>query len=250
MRTTYDAVTSEPLCSLAESRSLQLFRSNRGIIIATETRKRTRLSPEARREQLVKIGAKLFAERPFDDVWIEEVAKAAGVSRGLVYHYFPNKRDFFSAIVGLGLRNSYEISAPDPDSPPENWITDGISKIFEYAEANANVFRAIYTSRHALDDQVLEAIKAGRELQIVRITDVITPGEEPSETLRLGMAAWAETLDHLILEWIDGRQTDREKLVRLAAGTLAGTVVTSLMIDGRGDRLGELTQLAPAIFGN
>lgn len=196
----------------------------------------------------MKIGAKLFAERPFDDVWIEQVALEAGVSRGLVYHYFPNKKDFFSAIVGVSLQNAFELSTPDPDSPPDRWLIDGISMLFDYAEANANVFRAIYTSRHALDDEVIEAINAGRELQVVRINERIAPDQDPSPTLRLAVHAWAETLNHLMLEWIDGRETDRDKLVRLAAGTLSGSVIAALMVDGELEALQRLSQFAPAIY--
>jgi AcrR family transcriptional regulator len=47
---------------------------------------RTRLSTERRREQLLAIGAGLFAKRPYDEVWIDEVAEIAQVSRGLLYH--------------------------------------------------------------------------------------------------------------------------------------------------------------------
>jgi AcrR family transcriptional regulator len=54
-------------------------------------RSRRRLDPEQRRAQLLDIGARLFAERAYEDVWIEEVAELAGVSRGLMYHYFPTK---------------------------------------------------------------------------------------------------------------------------------------------------------------
>lgn len=216
--------------------------------IATQTKKRTRLSPEARRQQLVEIGAKLFAERPFNDVWIEEVASAAGVSRGLVYHYFPNKRDFFSEIVRHSLRRSYEISTPDPDVPPERWLIDGIDRIFSYAEENADAFRAVYTSRHQLDPEVLEAIRDGREMQLIRICEFVTPGEPPSDTFRLAMEGWSAMLDAILLEWLDGKAPDRQKNVRIAAGSLAGTVVTALVVDGKGDRLAALQKLAPAIF--
>ncbi|MDI9916529.1 TetR/AcrR family transcriptional regulator [Rhodococcus sp. IEGM 1379] len=60
---------------------------------------RRRLDREQRRTQLLDIGTQLFADRSYEDVWIEEVAEIAGVSRGLMYHYFPTKRDFFAAIV-------------------------------------------------------------------------------------------------------------------------------------------------------
>jgi AcrR family transcriptional regulator len=218
--------------------------------IATETRKRTRLSPEARRQQLVEIGAKIFAERSFDDVWIEEVAKAAGVSRGLVYHYFPNKQDYFSAIVLHGLQNAFEISTPDLTLPPDRWVIDSIDNLFSVAEQNADVFRAVYTSRHALDDKVIEAINAGRELQVVRICRIVTPGEEPSPTIRTAMDGWAAMLDWLLLEWLDGRVTDREQLVKIAAGSLVGTIATALVLDGNGDRIQDLRVLAPEFLSS
>ncbi|MGW2857715.1 helix-turn-helix domain-containing protein, partial [Streptomyces sp. NPDC001215] len=62
-------------------------------------RTRRRLSTGERREQLLAVGARLFSENPYDEVWIEQVAEIAGVSRGLLYHYFPTKRDFFAAVV-------------------------------------------------------------------------------------------------------------------------------------------------------
>lgn len=176
------------------------------------------------------------------------MAKEAGVSRGLVYHYFPNKRDFYSAIVRHGLKNAFEISAPDPDAPPERWLIDGIDHLFDYAKVNENAFRAVYVSRHTVDEEVREAIRDGRELQVVRICEFVTPGEPPTETMLTAVESWSAMIDALILEWLDGRSTDRDKLVRLAAGSLAGTIVTALVIDGRGEQLAKLRHLAPAIF--
>lgn len=191
----------------------------------------------------------MFAERPFDDVWVEEIAEAAGVSRGLVYHYFPNKQEFFTAIIGNGLRDSFELSTPDPDAPPHRWLLDGIDRIFTYAAENANIFRTIYLSKHMLGEEVISAIRAGRELQLVRICEFVTPGDPPTDTMRTAMEGWSAMLDSLLLDWLDGREKDREKLVRIAAGSLAGTVVTALVVDGRMDRLESIGHMAPAIFG-
>jgi AcrR family transcriptional regulator len=60
---------------------------------------RRRLSPDDRRSELLALGAKVFGERPYDDVRIDEIAERAGVSRALMYHYFPDKRAFFAAVV-------------------------------------------------------------------------------------------------------------------------------------------------------
>jgi AcrR family transcriptional regulator len=60
---------------------------------------RRRLSPEDRRSQLLALGAEIFGKRPYDEVRIDEIAERAGVSRALMYHYFPDKRAFFAAVV-------------------------------------------------------------------------------------------------------------------------------------------------------
>jgi AcrR family transcriptional regulator len=60
---------------------------------------RRRLSPDNRRAELIALGAKVFGSRLYDEVRIDEIAEMAGVSRGLMYHYFPDKRAFFAAVV-------------------------------------------------------------------------------------------------------------------------------------------------------
>jgi AcrR family transcriptional regulator len=60
---------------------------------------RRRLSPDDRRNELLALGAEVFGERPYADVRIDEIAERAGVSRALMYHYFPDKRAFFAAVV-------------------------------------------------------------------------------------------------------------------------------------------------------
>jgi Bacterial regulatory proteins, tetR family len=62
--------------------------------------KRRRLVPDERRNQLLDIGAREFATRAYDEVRMADVASRAGVSRALVYRYFPTKRDLFAANQG------------------------------------------------------------------------------------------------------------------------------------------------------
>ena len=48
---------------------------------------RARLLVDERRAQLLALGLRLFAEHSYDEVSIDELARAAGVSKGLLYHY-------------------------------------------------------------------------------------------------------------------------------------------------------------------
>ena len=83
-----------------------------------ELTQKRRLSTDARREQLLASGARLLATRPYDEVSIEEIARAAGVSKGLLYHYFPTKKDFLIAALERGQDELAALTAPDPDLPP------------------------------------------------------------------------------------------------------------------------------------
>jgi AcrR family transcriptional regulator len=73
-----------------------------------------RLKPQQRREQLLDTGAALFAEKPYEDVFVEEIAARAGVSRATLYHYFPSKRDFYVAIFERASNRFLSRVSPDP----------------------------------------------------------------------------------------------------------------------------------------
>src|SRR5215469_2622841 len=66
---------------------------------AREEAPRSRLDVDERRRQLVSLGLELFSTRAYDAVSIDELAREAGISKGLLYHYFPTKRDFYVATV-------------------------------------------------------------------------------------------------------------------------------------------------------
>lgn len=80
---------------------------------------RVRLSPEERRRQLVGIGLRKFVERPVQELSLDEVAAEAGVSRGLLFHYFPSKTAYHRAVVAAAGRRVLRNLAPDPDAAGE-----------------------------------------------------------------------------------------------------------------------------------
>ena len=78
------------------------------------TTARVRMTPEDRRRQLVAIGLRKFVERPVQDLSLDEVAAEAGVSRGLLFHYFPTKTDYHRAVVEAARRRVARNVSPDP----------------------------------------------------------------------------------------------------------------------------------------
>lgn len=179
------------------------------------------------------IGARLFAERPFSDVWIEEVAAAAGVSRGLIYHYFPNKRDFYAAVVRYGSEDAIRISEPDSGLPPLERLRASIDHFLEYVEKNENAFRAVHRGQHSADDEIREAVREARDRQAGRVIDYLDPEGGASPTLKLALEGWMNFNNSVILDWLeDGRAIERDVLLELMTGSLVGILIAAMRADG------------------
>jgi AcrR family transcriptional regulator len=107
---------------------------------------RRRLSPDDRRAELIALGAKAFGSRPYDEVRIDEIAEMAGVSRALMYHYFPDKRAFFAAIVRAEGDRLFEATntPPAPGQPPFERLRQGVLAYLRYDERHSHGAWAAY----------------------------------------------------------------------------------------------------------
>ncbi|SEH91574.1 DNA-binding transcriptional regulator, AcrR family [Mycolicibacterium rutilum] len=97
---------------------------------------RRRLSPEDRRSELLALGAEVFGQRPYDEVRIDEIAERAGVSRALMYHYFPDKRAFFAAVVRAEGERLFEATntPPEPGQSLFDQVRAGVLAYLRYDE--------------------------------------------------------------------------------------------------------------------
>src|SRR3954447_17312608 len=65
---------------------------------------RRRRTAGDRRAQLVEIGLELLPTTPVQELTIDEVARRAGISRSLLFHYFPTKREYYTAVTRAAAR--------------------------------------------------------------------------------------------------------------------------------------------------
>ncbi len=121
---------------------------------------RRRLSPEERRNELLALGAEVFGQRPYDEVRIDEIAEKAGVSRALMYHYFPDKRAFFAAVLRAEGERLFEATntPPKPGLGLFDQLREGVIAYLRYYEENPNVAWAAYVGNGA-SDPVLRGIE-------------------------------------------------------------------------------------------
>lgn len=185
---------------------------------------RTRLSTEQRREQLLAIGAGLFAGRPYDEVWIEEVAEIAGVSRGLLYHYFPTKKDFFAAIVRVQRDQLLAMSEPDPALPVAEQLRAGLEVYLEFARTHPDGYRVVHRSAGDADREIREIREAGMAANAERILAAVSVLRPVTPTTRLAVRGWLSFVATLILDWLDEPKISTEELRELCARTLFAAI--------------------------
>ena len=90
----------------------------------TTTPKYSRLAPEQRREQILDAANALFAERGYDEVSIEDIASSAGVTRGLVHHYFGGRKEVYIALLErIGTMREEQLPPPVGRSAARAWPT-------------------------------------------------------------------------------------------------------------------------------
>jgi AcrR family transcriptional regulator len=141
---------------------------------------RRRLSPDDRRNELLALGAKVFGERPYDEVRIDEIAERAGVSRALMYHYFPDKRTFFAAVVRAEGDRLFEATStpPEPGLSLFAQVREGVLAYVRYDEEHPHGAWAAYVGVGS-SDPVLRGIEdVDNDRQANRIMDRITQSDD------------------------------------------------------------------------
>lgn len=188
---------------------------------------RTRLDPESRRQHLLAVGAKLFAEHTYDEVWIDEVARQAGVSRGLLYHYFTGKRAFFAAILQTeGIRLA-EATAPNPELPPLERLRSGLDAYLDYVEQHPDGYRAVHRGALSADPQLRAVVQANLERQGQRLLDAISADRDPTDSERLAVHGWLAFLVATTLRWLERKTPTRTELRDLCIDTLLGALTAA-----------------------
>ena len=99
-----------------------------------------RLGPAERRDQILDAANVLFAERDYEEVSIEDIAKAAGVTRGLVHHYFGGRKEVYVALLErLGDVREEQLRPPVGRSTRAR-VSDSVARWLDWTEQNRTMY--------------------------------------------------------------------------------------------------------------
>jgi len=184
----------------------------------------TRLENDERRRRLLELGARLFTEHAYDEISMSQIARAAGISKALLYHYFPSKRDYFIATLAGGAEELRRRVEPDPGLPPAEALGASVEAYLAWIDENADAYQKLFPSAAAVPE-VRELVEGVRSATADRILEGIGATENPRA--RTAVQGWLWFMDGACLDWIAHRDLERSELHGLLLGTLAGALVAA-----------------------
>jgi AcrR family transcriptional regulator len=190
---------------------------------ASRMNRRKRLELDERRSQLLTLARSAFSAKSYDDVSIDELSQAAGVSKGLLYHYFPSKRDLYVETIRAAADQLWQRTVPDPTLAPREQVFRGVDGYLRYVEENSSAFVSLMQSGIGRDQQVHGIVEDVRQKFIDVTLERMGLAEVPPIIATL-VRGWVGMVEAASLDWVERRSVPREELMRLLVKTLLYTL--------------------------
>ena len=190
-------------------------------------RGRTRLAPDQRRTQLLDLGVSLLATRSLDELTIDVLAEEAGISRGLLYHYFGNKHDFREAVVRRAVADLIEQTAPPEGGEPLDRLLASVAAYVDYVETNYQGYVSIVRGAAGGNETLRRVYEETRDALTDRIFTEDAQGEIIPDTpaARLMVRGWSALGEEMVLTWVaDPRGVTRDQLLESLSASLPALV--------------------------
>ncbi len=190
----------------------------------------TRLPVDERRRLLLDAGAKLFAQHSYEEISMRQIAQAAGVSKPLLYHYFPSKNDLFLAAVTEAASELQGLIQPAGGGTPVEQLTASLDAYLGWIEDNGRTWAKLMQSAAVLPEahQLVEGFRVSTmELVLAELTGK----RKPRPALRTAIRGWLGYMDAAILDWTQARDLPREELRDLLLAAFVGALFAAQQVD-------------------
>ena len=163
----------------------------------------------------------MLATRTLDELSVDVLAEQAGISRGLLFHYFKNKQDFHRAVVRRAADELLARTKPDLSQDPTTRLTGSLAHYIDYVLANHQAYISLVRGAAGGDEALLEIFEQTRSTMTARITDNLAVfGVQDSPTVRLMARGWSALVEEAVLGWVADPQLSKDELLRVLTATL------------------------------
>jgi len=184
-----------------------------------------RMDVDERRAQLLEKGAELFTSHTYDELSMNRIATEVGISKALLYHYFPSKQAFFEETLSAWAERLRVRTDPDPDLSPLEQLTSSLDAFLAMVEENSVAYRNLMQSATAVP-AIRDLVEEVRRATAERILGGLFPDGAPPKA-RTAVSGWLWFMDGACLNWIEHRDLERGELRDLLLGVLMGSLIAA-----------------------
>lgn len=180
-----------------------------------------RLPPDERRRQLVGIGLRMLTERPITEITVDDVAREAGISRSLLFNYFPTKREYHLAVIRAAARRVRRQTLDDlpPTADPETRTALMLDRFLAFLARRRDLYLSVLRDVGGADPEVAAITSQMRDELVDGALAAL--GRESTPALRLTVSGWLAMVEDMGLAWAaDPAPMDRDTLIALLLGVL------------------------------
>lgn len=181
------------------------------------------LRGDRRRHRLLELGLELFGTRSYADISIDDIAAKAGISRGLLYHYFSNKRGFYVESIRFAAAQLLDRVSPGRDLSPDERLREGLTNYLLYVENFGTAYATFMRSGLGFDPTVAEIVERTRETIVNRILDDMGFVDPPT-LFRVAVRSWIGMVETASMDWLEEREPMRQDLIDLLAAGLRAVI--------------------------
>jgi AcrR family transcriptional regulator len=194
--------------------------------------KRTRLRPDARRAQLIALGVDMLATRTLDELSVEDIATQAGISRGLLFHYFASKQEFHLEVARAAAQELIARTEPDTSLAPMDALRGALTAFMDYVTDNPDNYKSLVRGAASGDTDMRAIFDRTRSTMAGRIVSVLGDQGLPlGPRAALAVHGWVAFVEECVVRAIDDGALDdpafREGLLEMLTKALPAVVLAS-----------------------
>lgn len=185
-----------------------------------------RLEVDQRRAQLLEVGTELFSKHSFEELSMAQIAREAGISKALLYHYFTSKEEFFKAALAQAAAELAERTIPDESLTPVEQLRASTRAFVDWIGQRGATYAKLLESLGAVPD-LRETVTGIRDFTSTRLLDGLVPAADRTPAKRAAVRAWLWFMDGVLLDWVEHRDRDAEAVSAQLVDSLLALVAAA-----------------------
>ncbi|MBN2405362.1 MAG: TetR/AcrR family transcriptional regulator [Coriobacteriia bacterium] len=187
------------------------------------------MDPDERREQILSVASAHFAREGYEDVSVRAIASDAGVTRALVYHYFPGKESLLTTVLRRETQMLLDVTEPDPLLSRQDNLQRAVSVYLEHFSQSSGALRDLIAPRAMAPLLVHELAAYNHAVQVERVLSYL--GQEDTPVTRLAIGAWLGFVVEAARESARNPAVPADEITRLCINSLHAITGSVLDLD-------------------